>query len=225
MKTKLAMAAAALTLLASIPASAATYIFDSVGDSSVINFNGYEDFNITGLSTQITYTLTGFSGNSATFSYVLDNTSTAPVTAARVTTFGFNIDPNFTSVSNVTGAVYPTVSSGNVPNALPNVEFCLTSGNNCSGGANGGVFLNDPNATGSFKLNFGSQPTTVTLSDLYVRYQAVTSPSQGVSGSSAVGIPVIGVPEPTTWAMMLTGFFGMGSVLRSQRRRRAMTVA
>jgi hypothetical protein len=31
--------------------------------------------------------------------------------------------------------------------------------------------------------------------------------------------PVGGVPEPTTWAMMLTGFFGMGGALRTRRRR------
>ena len=34
----------------------------------------------------------------------------------------------------------------------------------------------------------------------------------------AIGWPLPGVPEPTTWAMMLTGFFGMGSVLRRQRK-------
>jgi len=30
--------------------------------------------------------------------------------------------------------------------------------------------------------------------------------------------PSPGVPEPATWAMMLTGFFGLGGVLRSRRR-------
>jgi hypothetical protein len=36
--------------------------------------------------------------------------------------------------------------------------------------------------------------------------------------SFAIGWPLPGVPEPTTWAMMLTGFFGMGSLLRRQRK-------
>jgi hypothetical protein len=34
-------------------------------------------------------------------------------------------------------------------------------------------------------------------------------------------ISVAGVPEPATWAMMLTGFLGMGSILRRNRRQLA----
>ncbi len=36
--------------------------------------------------------------------------------------------------------------------------------------------------------------------------------------SFAVGWTLPGVPEPTTWAMMLTGFFGMGAMLRNRRK-------
>lgn len=32
--------------------------------------------------------------------------------------------------------------------------------------------------------------------------------------------PVAGVPEPATWALSIIGFFGLGSALRSQRRRK-----
>jgi hypothetical protein len=42
--------------------------------------------------------------------------------------------------------------------------------------------------------------------------------SDGTHQSFAIGWPIPGVPEPTTWAMMLTGFFGMGSILRRQRK-------
>lgn len=33
-----------------------------------------------------------------------------------------------------------------------------------------------------------------------------------------------GVPEPATWALMITGFFGAGAALRSNRRRKALAV-
>ena len=34
-----------------------------------------------------------------------------------------------------------------------------------------------------------------------------------------------GVPEPASWALMLTGFFGLGATLRSARRRTAVAAA
>jgi hypothetical protein len=40
--------------------------------------------------------------------------------------------------------------------------------------------------------------------------------------SFAIGWP-IDVPEPTTWALMLTGFLGMGTMLRRQRKAAAAT--
>ena len=223
MKLKLAMVAATIALAIAAPASAAVYVFDSVGDQFVINFNGSTDGGVvSGLTAQLTYTLTGFSGNTATFAYILDNTSSDPVTASRISAFGFNVDPNFSSVGTVTGVVFPDVSSGNIPNGLPNVEFCLTAGPNCAGAGGGGVNINDPNATGTFVFNFASQPSSVTLSDLFVRYQSIDAPTLNITGGSATGVPTGVIPEPATWAMMLTGFFGMGALLRSQRRRNAL---
>ena len=73
--------------------------------------------------------------------------------------------------------------------------------------------------TGTFTLNFSSAKTTVSLSDLYVRYQSVYGGDEW--GGSAVGEVVTSnaVPEPATWAMMIVGFGAIGSTLRSARRR------
>ena len=47
----------------------------------------------------------------------------------------------------------------------------------------------------------------------------------GAGGAGGAGDPggagALGVPEPTTWAMLLTGFGGLGAMLRRARRRRA----
>ncbi|THD52276.1 MAG: PEP-CTERM sorting domain-containing protein [Phenylobacterium sp.] len=61
-------------------------------------------------------------------------------------------------------------------------------------------------------LNGGSYTSLADAND------RVFTISNGTNQSFAVGWPIPGVPEPTTWAMMLTGFFGMGSLLRRQRR-------
>jgi hypothetical protein len=50
------------------------------------------------------------------------------------------------------------------------------------------------------------------------------SPDVG-SGRQFRVIDVGAIPEPATWAMMLAGFFGMGGMLRTQRRRRAFVAA
>jgi hypothetical protein len=55
------------------------------------------------------------------------------------------------------------------------------------------------------------------------RVFTITSLSNPAHQNFAIGWPIPGVPEPATWAMMLTGFFGMGSVLR--RNRKAVAVA
>jgi hypothetical protein len=39
-------------------------------------------------------------------------------------------------------------------------------------------------------------------------------------GGTLPGAIEIGIPEPSTWAMMLAGFFGVGAAMRSGKRRR-----
>ena len=48
----------------------------------------------------------------------------------------------------------------------------------------------------------------------------------GVSNIGVVAGPDVGaVPEPTTWAMMLLGFFFIGGTMRSAKRRQKVTVS
>jgi hypothetical protein len=216
-----AMALAA-TLTISAAAHAATVLTwtnANVGVTKSIDFDGVDDGHlVNGLTANIDYKLTsiGNSGKSWVFSYNVENTSDWPIWGADIIGFGFNVDPNI-STSSATGEFTKT-ASGNVPE-LGSREVCVTD-NSCAGSNWNGVGINDV-GTGTFTLNFSQAKTSVSLSDLYVRYGSVSG--GGEWGDSAVGTALSSnsgtpaVPEPATWAMMLVGFFGVGSTLRSRR--------
>jgi hypothetical protein len=200
-------------------ATALTWTNSNVGVTNSVDFNGVDDGDfVAGLTANIDYKLTsiGNSGKSWVFSYNVENTSDAPITYADVIGFGFNVDPNISSAS-ATGE-FSHDYSGYVSD-LGSREVCITSAYSCSGGSWSGVGVND-HGLGSFTLNFSSAKTSVTLSDLYVTYQSVYG--GGEWNDRAVGTvvdSVAAVPEPATWAMMLVGFFAIGSTLRSTRRQ------
>ena len=193
------------------PNGSATVSSDTnVGDNFTVNFDGFEAGSvIPGVTSSLTLTFAGTSGNSYVFNYLLTNTSGAPATSSSVTAFGFNIDPNaLLSSSTVTGA-FDVVSTGTLSQGY-SLEMCFKNGqnNNCAGG-NNGVTLGT-SGSGTINLGFSSLPQSVTLSDYLLRYQQVNG------SGSAVGSPVAAVPEPATWAMMLIGF---GAIGFSMRRR------
>lgn len=220
-KTLTGALALAATLALSATAHAATVLTWSTADADVtksVDFNGFSDGDvIDGLTANIDYKLTSVTNGGTTwkFSYNVENTSHSPVWASRISGFGFNVDPNISS-SSATGQFTHT-DKGNVPDGLGYREVCITNWNgNCAGGGGGGVTIGNV-GVGTFTLNFSSAKTGVSLSDAYVRYQSIYG--DGEWGGSAVGTPGAGggVPEPATWAMMLIGFFAIGSTLRSRR--------
>jgi hypothetical protein len=208
-----------------------------VGQSGVVTFNGVVEGNVQpGLSASITYTLNSvnLASNLWTFGYSLTNTSSAPITASRVSTFGFSTDPNFDAANYLSGLVFTSVSSGNVPQHTA-VEFCLTAGPNCAGGGGGGVALG-ASTTGSFSLDFAGIATNATqidFSDLYVRYQSIVGSAFGDSGTGFPGPGVtpfcltppcgsVGVPGPVVGAGIpgIVAALGMLFGLQRYRRRR-----
>ncbi len=218
----LASTTIAVALSIAAPASAAIVLdFSNVGDSDTVDFNGIiSSPTVSGLTGDITYTLESISNGTWTFDYTIQDTSNGTVSASRISTFGFDVSPTLSSDKVDSGATFGSVSSGNVP-MVGNVDFCLTAGPNCAGGGGGGVSQGG-SASGSFDLHFTNSPTTVELSDLYVRYQSInaTGYSSGSSGiGDALSIVTGGVPEPASWALMILGFGGVGAVLRHRRRQ------
>ncbi|OYU37335.1 cistern family PEP-CTERM protein [Novosphingobium sp. PASSN1] len=233
-------AAASLAVMAALsvasPALADSMLFNStdIGKSVTLDYNGYSGNGgaaINGLTGSTTFTLTGVSGNDYSFSYAVSNTTSAPVSDSRISSFAFNSDPTITGASS-TGAYSYTQLSSNYPNGIGTVDVCFKDASTgaCAGGGSGGLTAGQ-SGTGDFTLSFASPVSALTLSDFYVRYQSIV----GVPGvSSASGAGTISsstsstsggsttsggtqVPEPG-----MLGLFGAGIIgLALARRRRA----
>jgi hypothetical protein len=228
----LASLAVAASLTAASPAFADSMLFNStdIGKAVTLNYNGYDSnggASIGGLTGSTTFTLTGVSGNDYSFNYSVTNTSSAPVTGSRISSFAFNTDPTITGASS-TGAYSYAQLNSTYPNGIGSVDVCFKDANTgaCSGGGSGGLTLGQT-GTGTFTLSFASPVSALTLSDFFVRYQSITgipgvSSASGagtISSSTSGGSTSTGgtpVPEPG-----MLGLFGAGIIgLALARRRR-----
>ena len=64
------------------------------------------------------------------------------------------------------------------------------------------------------------------LADANDRFYTISDTASDPSHQRfAIGWPIPGVPEPTTWAMMLMGFFGVGAGVRAGRKGRVAATA
>lgn len=226
--------AAAAAFFAAAPAMAEPITFSSanVGQSYTLSYDGFSNgTTIDGLTAATTFTLTGISGSDYTFGYSVSNTSSAPITASRVSSFAFNTDPAIASATS-TGAFSYTTLNSNYPNGIGTVDVCFKDAQtgSCSGGGSGGLTIGQ-SGTGSFTLSFSQPISSLTLSDFFVRYQSIagtnnppgsasgqgTLTSSGGStsgGSTSGGTPV---PEPGMIGLFASGLVGL-ALLRRRRQ-------
>jgi hypothetical protein len=60
-----------------------------------------------------------------------------------------------------------------------------------------------------------------TISDVFFQWGTYETPFQ-ISGTPNGPFPVAGVPEPSTWAMMILGFAGVGFMAYRRRNKSEM---
>jgi PEP-CTERM motif len=230
---KLLLALAVPALLVAAPSAAVVPLVNSpitvtsadVGKSFIYLYNGIiNEQDQVGLAAAIKFTLTGVSGNVWNFKAAVDNRlSIAPV-GGRISSFGFNGNPEIIGATPLSGPFTTAVINAGLPQigGQTTIDFCLTANNNCQGGGGGGV--NDGNvATQEFALSFANNITSVIFNNFILRYQSVTGSPLGNSGigmgrnaggNSPIGDPV---PEPASWAMLIAGFGLIGAMARRQR--------
>jgi len=218
-RTKLALAALGLALLSS-PASA--FFVSQVNDSLAFSWSylggGYD---LTGVGTM---KATALSSSSLTLQISLtNNTVAASSNNARLTAFGFGINPD------ATGVTFSDSSDGGMVDAsldaipsLKEIEVCAFGGNNCPGGSNGGIFANGASDTFSLIIAgaFGSGATIEPLGYKYQTNVGSFEFSCSTAGDQYCGGGSVSVPEPGSLALL--GGLMVAGYATTRRRRSSL---
>ncbi|RFC33515.1 MAG: PEP-CTERM protein-sorting domain-containing protein [Candidatus Nitrotoga sp. MKT] len=229
--------------------SALFALFSAIGNATVITSSGNNPLSFTWLYSSVagnltgngSLTISGFNTNTLIVDVILNNTS--GLSTNRLTAFGFGIDPNATSVSFSDASDGGMISAvlDNIP-SLATIEVCAYGGQNCPGGANGGILgglsdsfrislLNETITTTKIK---GVTTTTRTLNPwgnsvdiapIGFKYQTgsgsfeFTTSSSSSSSNGGLTSSGTSIPEPGMLALLSAGLLGQALLIRQRRRR------
>lgn len=218
------------------PASAVVVNVGDVGATGTTTIQGIVDpgpVAVPGLTGTLGLTYEGVTNGGLTwnFDYTVANTSSAPTTGSRISSFGFGTTPDVVSVAS-TGLfnlpLTPTNGFPNVGGAMSIIEMCFSAGNNaCSGG--GGVDLGGV-ASGTFSLTFASAVSSISLDAALFRFQEIASPGfadsgVGINTNVNVQCTTCQVPAPLVGAGIPGIVAALGLAGFSWRRRRRNNLA
>jgi MYXO-CTERM domain-containing protein len=210
-----------------LPGSAAAIVITSL-DTPVV-FTILEDIGggIVLDATGFVSVTSGFNSTSLVMHVILGNTSTlngVPLTSianVRLTGWGFGVDPDATGVtfSDAADAGLIDASLDNLP-SLASIEVCAWGGNNCSGGANGGI---QAGGNDTFDLILaGHWGDSITFDPLGVRFQTAGGsfdfacpPNCAVGGGRGPSE----IAEPQTLALFGLGVLALATFVRRKRTR------
>lgn len=208
----------AFALMLGGAANAATVVNSgSVGSTFTVDFTGQVNgVPAPQLGATLGMTLTGISADlkSYTFNYTLSNDSTV---AARLRSFGFNVIGGTVKGASASGPFSRTGLGDNFPEGVGKLSVCfrMNSNGNCTGGKDG--LLAGQSGSGTLTLALAAPANSLSLDDFTVRYQSINPAVNGATSGVGIGTVQAAVPEPTTWAMLLIGFAGVGGLLRRRK--------
>jgi PEP-CTERM motif-containing protein len=199
--------------LALLSGHASAFLIDNPYDSFGFNWSYFEgEYDLTGTGMM---TVAAITDTSLTLQFSLtNNTSDAN---ARLTAFGFDIDPDATAVK-FFGAPSDGMGSAAL-NSIPSlngIEVCAFGGVSCPGGATGGIAGNGANDIFSLKLT-GDFANGARIDLLGYEYQTGDGPYQ-FSCSTTTDQCSGGrtVPEPGTLALVGVAVAGLSFLRRGQ---------
>lgn len=220
---RLLLAGAALLAIA-MPANAVIINAGDVGASGSTTIQGLVNANVQpGLTGSLFLEFDGVSNGGLTwnFDYTLTNTSSAPITGSRISSFGLNTTPNISSATSTGVYGFPDLSPNGVPGYIGTVEFCFgSSANGCTGG--NGLTIGQ-SASGEFSLTFGSVLSSISLDAAYGRFQSISGSPYGDSGAGLntnPNITTFAVPGPIVGAGLPGLIAGCLSLLGLARWRK-----
>jgi hypothetical protein len=167
---------------------------------------------VVGAANQASAALFEFAGSGTWDFSALTTTYSAPSTDYS---FVFDYDTTTSSASNF----HYTLNGTDVPGALSGIVFY-------PGSIGGGFDLNFA-SNGAISFLFGSAPLDFTSGVTPGEFFTDVTIFDGINGNSVgtADIVVTAVPEPSTWAMMLLGFFGVGFMAYRNRAKSALRLA
>lgn len=192
-------AEAAKASLIPVDNSALAFSTASAGTQFDVAYTGYVDAAAaTGLSGAGRFEFIGADPDLRSWNFrvaSLANTSTAPISAARISQYGFNVSPDIASAT-ATGLFDTVDYAGNVPMAgLRDVCFRASAGGSCAGGGNGGLWMGESMVDGFFSLLFDTAVETISLSNFFLRFQSIEGAVGGTSGVGIGGAPTLVVND------------------------------
>ncbi|MFZ4688813.1 MAG: cistern family PEP-CTERM protein [Polymorphobacter sp.] len=209
-----------------------TFDATDIGERAVVNYNGYVgQTKIAGLTARTIFTLSSVTNGGKDWTFAIrdvTNTSSAPITASRISIFGFDTDKTVQFASSSNTIFGTAVLDGNPPQISQNFDVCFSGGPNCAGGGGGGILINQSAMPGgSFLLRLQLAATKLELTNFFVRYQSIAGAAGGDSGvgvsEEVVHLGVEPLPEPAVWVQLITGFGLAGAVMRRRRQTAAET--